>query len=297
MRTTEKIESLIKKRRYKATKETYEKTLNSLLHNVAIYKKRQKSILIKLNIWRMIVGSKVGSLAAAFLLITLFVVSFILSEKIVALKDELQIARSTITNPTGKTTGTINFYLREHQDVIARKASLDTAAQQTIQMYINQNEILYYEFLEDGSEYMRPGIIVKGPLSQHQINSEESPLIANGHSMTLSEARETTNFEFISPLWFRSGFILDKIIKIDERDALHLLYTDEINTVSLFEQPLNGNDMLEPEDFREYAVYRNQGQSGSTILAWRDNDLSYVLIGNIKISQLMDMAQSINSSK
>jgi hypothetical protein len=98
-------------------------------------------------------------------------------------------------------------------------------------------------------------------------------------------------------LWFRPCFKLDQIIRIDGRDALQFLYTDGINSISLFEQPLDGDDRLEPKDFREYAVYRNQGQSGSTILAWRDDALSYVLIGNIKISQLMDMAQSINYAK
>jgi hypothetical protein len=63
----------------------------------------------------------------------------------------------------------------------------------------------------------------------------------------------------------------------------------------LFEQPLDGYYRLEPKDFREYAVYQNQG--GGTILAWKDNALSYVLIGNIEMSQLMDIAHSINARK
>ncbi|HUV67752.1 MAG TPA: hypothetical protein VMW24_27930, partial [Sedimentisphaerales bacterium] len=69
------------------------------------------------------------------------------------------------------------------------------------------------------------------------------------------------------------------------------------NSVSLFEQPLDGQRGLEPKDFREYAVFRNKEQTGGTILAWRDDALSYVLIGNTEMSQLMNMAQSISAGK
>jgi hypothetical protein len=113
--------------------------------------------------------------------------------------------------------------------------------------------------------------------------------------MTLSEARKTADFDLVSPPWLYPGYMLDKIRRIEDRDALHLLYTDGMNTVSLFEQPLDGQRGLVPQDFREYAVYRNKGRVGGIILAWRDNVLSYVLIGNAEMSQLMDMAQSISA--
>jgi hypothetical protein len=44
-------------------------------------------------------------------------------------------------------------------------------------------------------------------------------------------------------------------------------------------------------------VYQNKGRAGGTILAWRDDALSYVLIGNIEMSQLMDMARAISAGK
>ena len=93
------------------------------------------------------------------------------------------------------------------------------------------------------------------------------------------------------------GYSLDQIRRIEGRDALQLLYTDGIHSVSLFEQPLDGQRGLEPKDFREYAVYQNKEQAGGTILAWRDVALSYVLIGHIEMSQLMDMARSISARK
>ena len=156
---------------------------------------------------------------------------------------------------------------------------------------------MYYEFLDDQSAFLNPGMIIRGPSSQQEIESNESPTISNGHTLTISEARETANFNLLALHRLHPGYMLDQIRKIDGRDALQLLYTNGINSVSLFEQPLDGEFGLSHQDFREYAVYNNQGEGGSTILAWRDNTLSYVLIGNIEISQLMSMAQSISARK
>jgi len=166
-----------------------------------------------------------------------------------------------------------------------------------MQMRVNQEDILYYELLDDQPEYMRPGIIVRGPSSLRQISSSESPVISNGHSLTLSEARKTAGFELQAPPWLDPGYRLDQARRIEGRDALQLLYTDGINSVSLFEQSLDGQRGLSRQDLREYAVYRNTGQAAGTILAWKDDVLSYVLIGNAEMSQLLNMAQSISAGK
>ena len=191
----------------------------------------------------------------------------------------------------------INFYLREHQDVVARTASLNLSPPQPAQMRVNRHDVLYYEFLDEPYEFAHPGIIVRGPSSQRKVIPPEAPAISNGHTLTLSEARKAANFNLVSPPQLHPGYMLDKIRSIEGRDSLHLLYTDGINTVSLFEQPLDGERGLAAQDFREYAVYRNKQQVGGTILAWRDDTLSYVLIGNAEMSQLMNMAQSISAAK
>jgi len=243
-----------------------------------------------------------GSLAAALLIVSSLVACFVLSGKVADLRNELEqsrrdvaLARQNSASAQTDDTATINFYLEEHLDLVARHASASPTAPQPAQMRVNQHDILYYESFDDESEYMSPGVIVRGPSSQHQIGSLESSVISNGHTLTLSEAKETTNFDLVALSWLRPCFRLDQIIRIEDRDALQLLYTDGINSVSLFEQPLDGQRKLEPRDFREYAVYRNKGQTGGTILAWRDDVRSYVLIGNTELSQLMDIAQSINT--
>ncbi len=257
---------------------------------------------------RIMLWKKAACLAAAFLIISSWAACFVLSGRvtdlsgtITSLKAELELARRDIAvaqrdvaiAPTDN-SATINLYLKEHRDVVARHASLSPAAPQAVQMQIDQDDILYYEFLDDEPEYVRPGIIVRGRPSQREIGSPEAPVISNGHTMTLSEAKETTNFDLVAPPWLHPYYKLDQIRTIEGRDALQLLYTNGINSISLFEQPLDGRRGLESKDFREYAVYRNEGQVGGIILAWRDDALSYVLIGNTEMSQLMNMAQSIS---
>ncbi|MHC4508219.1 MAG: hypothetical protein ACYTAO_04560 [Planctomycetota bacterium] len=262
------------------------------------------SIAFKPNIQRTIFLSKVGYLAAAFLVISSAVACFVLSGKVADLsgkvadlKGELAQARRDIAIARTADSATINLYLKEHRDVVARHVSLSPATPQPAQMRVSPRDILYYEFLDDEPEYMRPGIIVRGPLSQRQISPPEAPVISNGHTLSLSEARQAAGFDPVSPVLLDPGYALDQIRRIDGRDALQLLYGDGINSISLFEQPLDGQRGLSAKDFREYAVYRNKGQAGGTILAWRDDALSYVLIGNTEMSQLMDMAQSISASK
>jgi hypothetical protein len=194
-------------------------------------------------------------------------------------------------------SATINFYLKEHQDIVAHTISANISTPPAAQMHVSRHDVLYYEFMDEPYEFSRPGIIVRGPSYEKPANSTEVPAIANGHTLTLSEARDAANFDLVSPPRLHPGYMLDQIRRIEGRDALHLLYTDGINTVSLFEQPLEGQRGLAPQDFREYAVYRNKGQAGGAILAWRDDTVSYVLVGNAEMSRLMDMAQSINAAK
>ena len=249
------------------------------------------------NTWRTILWRKAGYIAAALLVISSWVACFVLYRHTADLKHELAQARQDITVTEPDNSATINLYLKEHRDIVAQHASFSPATPEPAQMHVSPHDILYYEFLDDEPEYMRPGIIVRGPSSGREIDSSRAPVISNGHTLTLSEARQAAAFDLVSPAWLDPGYALDQIRRIEGRDALQLLYTDGIDSVSLFEQPLDGQRGLEPKDFREYAIYQNKGQAGGTILAWRDHARSYVLIGNAELSQLMNMAQSISATE
>ena len=296
MRPPEDINNLFEESEATVSSEKNGKILNTAL---SVYKttQQEKSALYEPNLWKVILGSKAACMAITLLIISSLTACFVLSKKVNDLKDDLAKRDIPVAPMPIDETATINFYLKEHQDIVAQKASLTPATTQSLQMRVNQDDILYYEIFDEQPEYMRPGIIVQGPSSQHQISLPESPAITNGHTLTLSEAREAADFDLVLPSWLQPCYRLEDIKKIEDRDAIQLLYTNGIDSVSLFEQPLDGQRGLEPKDFREYAVYQNKGQVRGTILAWRDDTLSYVLIGKTEISQLMYMAQSINAAK
>ncbi|MEA3226076.1 MAG: hypothetical protein U9Q07_09010 [Planctomycetota bacterium] len=302
MKSAKNIEKSIKKLAVESSGRIHDRILDKLLS--MLDQSKRQATPEHVSILKMIVKSKVSKIAAALLVISSLVACFVLSGRVTDLKDELELARRDIAlaqrdvaiTPTDN-SATINLYLKEHRDVVARHASFSPATSQPAQMRVSRDDILYYEFIDDGPEYMRPGIIVRGPPSQREIGSPEAPVISNGHTLTLTEARETAGFALQAPARLHPGYALDQVRRIDGRDALQLLYTDGINSVSLFEQSLDGQRGLSRQDFREYAVYRNKERSGGTILAWRDDELSYVLIGNTEMSQLMDMAQSISAGR
>jgi hypothetical protein len=310
-----KVKKWVKRLNITPSADMYERTLRDTLRAQGNSIK-EPSTVYKPSMWRIVAGSRTGALVAACLIISSCLACYVLSGNITDLKHELKLARQDVVlarrdmarrdiaiaqreaamAPTDD-SATINLYLKEHRDVVARHASFSPGASQHTQMRVSQDDILYYEFFDEGPEYMRPGIIVRGPSFQRDIGSTEAPVISNGHTLTLSEAQEIADFELRAPLWLDPGFELDQIRRIDGRNALQLLYTDGINSVSLFEQSLDGRRGLSRQDFREYAVYRKAEQAGGIILAWKDATLAYVLIGNTDMSQLMNVAQSISDGR
>ena len=205
---------------------------------------KPNTIPLERNIRLVTLWRKVGYLAASILIISSLAANFVLSKKVTGLTNELEQARWDFTTPIDDSV-TINFYLKEHQDTIARYASHDLAASQPVQMHINQDDLLYFELFGNQPEFLSPGMIVIGPSLQNEISMPESPAISNGHSLTLPEARETCDFDLIAPARLHPGYSLDQIRRIENRDAMQLLYTNGINSVSLFEQPLDGQRSLE----------------------------------------------------
>jgi hypothetical protein len=293
MKSAKNLEQSIKKLAVESSDPIHDRILKKLLKKLD-QSKRQATVE-RANIWKMIAKCNVSKIAASLLVISSWVACLVLSGKVTDLKDEL--AKRDVAIAETDDSATINLYLKEHQDVVARHVSFSPAAPQPAQMRVSRDDILYYEFLDDGPEFMRPGMIVRGPSSEREIDSSKAPVISNGRTLTISEARKTADFELHAPARLYPGYSLDQIRRIEGRDTLQLLYIDGINSVSLFEQSLEGQRGLSRQDFREYAVYQNEGQAGGTILAWRDDALSYVLIGNIEMSQLMDMARAISAGK
>ncbi len=201
-------------------------------------------------------------------------------------------------------SATINFYLMEHQGAITQTASTELSTRPAARAYMSRDDILYYEFIDELPRSARPGIILRRPSSQREISPAKAPAISKRKILTLPQARNAVDFDPVMLPRLHPGYILDSLRKIDDYHSLHMLYTNGIDTISLFEQPSNGEQGLAAQDFREYAVFRNvepatvlNGQGRATILAWSSGAVSFVLIGKTDMAQLMDMAQSISNTK
>jgi hypothetical protein len=199
-------------------------------------------------------------------------------------------------------SATINLYLTEHQGAILQNVSQDSSAQLKPQMSVSRDEILYFEQIDGFSRRSRPGMILKGPEESHRRSDPpELSEIPTGEALTLSQARSAVDFEPAAPLVIHPAYVLDSIRKIKGRNSLHLVYTNGIDSFSLFQQPLKGDLGLAAREFREFAIYQTL-EPGSkevgmpdkaTILAWSDGSLSLVLIGKMGVAQMMDIAHSI----
>ena len=194
---------------------------------------------------------------------------------------------------------TINFYMTEHREAVLQAASMEPAERQAARVTVSRDDIMYYEFIDDYRQISRPGVILRGPTSQRDSRTADTGSgIANAKALTLPQARKAVGFDPVAPSRIHPGYIIDTITKVAGRESIHLLYTNGIDTFSVFEQLLDGEQGLAAKDFREYAVYKSSSpdeiagnQAGTTILAWKNTHVSFVLIGRADMSRLMEIAQ------
>jgi anti-sigma factor (TIGR02949 family) len=197
---------------------------------------------------------------------------------------------------------TINLYITEHQEAVMQAASVESAARPGARVTLNREDFMYYEFIDDYRQISRPGLVLRGTVPGRNPEAAGRELgISKAKTLTLPQARKTVSFDPVAPSRIHPGYILDGIAKVDGRDSLHLLYTNGIDTFSVFEQPLSGEQGLVAKDFREYAVYQSSaraegpgGQAGTTILAWKNSHVSFVLVGREDMSRLMAVAQAFS---
>jgi len=204
--------------------------------------------------------------------------------------------------PKAPALAPINFYLMEHQEAVVQTASAKLSELPPARIPIDRGDFLYYEFIDGYPRAAHPGVILRESPSQKDVMPPKTPPSSKERIITLEQARKAVGFPFLAPQRLHPGYILDSVRKIEDRNCFHLLYTNGIDTLSLFEQPANEEQGLGAKDFREYAVFRSvepfagqvSGQSRVTILAWINDGVSLVLIGKGDLSQLMDTGQSIN---
>jgi len=206
--------------------------------------------------------------------------------------------------PPNDDLATINLYMTEHQEAVLQTVSVESAGRHPARVTLSRDDILYYEYIDDYRQISRPGVILRGPTPPRESGpAAPDSRLSSAKALTLSQARQAVSFEPVAPFRIHPGYILDTVTKVGGRESLHLLYTNEIDTFSVFEQPLGGNKGLAAKEFREYAIYRSSApmetsgnQAGMTILAWKNMHVSFVLIGRADMSRLMEIAQAFTDA-
>ncbi|GAC1416558.1 MAG: outer membrane lipoprotein-sorting protein [Candidatus Velthaea sp.] len=118
-------------------------------------------------------------------------------------------------------------------------------------------------------------------------------------STDVGSAIKTAGFTPVGPKYLPEGF---SIISADVSDvkgvkSLHLLYSDGIRNLSLFENASNaaadfGTLHTTSTSFEGHdAKYVKDGPT--TLLAWREHNLAFALVGDLDIKELTDIATSV----
>jgi len=210
---------------------------------------------------------------------------------------------------------TINFYLKEHENAIMQASYSSQPKHQEIEL--GREDMFYYDTVRGmGREQQgEAGVFLRAPRRSSyptprepstslqeteatSLRAKRSNLatnIANSHKLSLKEAQETVNFKIVAPQTLYPAYLLENIRKIEGAECLHLIYTDGMSTLSLFEQAVESEEKLHSSDFREYVMYSKEGDEPVNIIGWSGAEVSFTLIGKEDLSHLMDIIRAIQS--
>lgn len=108
-------------------------------------------------------------------------------------------------------------------------------------------------------------------------------------------------FRLLSPQYLPQGFILDEVHEVrvphgDDRDAIHLLYSDGLSSISLFLEP---PEPLWPDRIRHFffghPVKRQIHERGFAVVEGEKGGTRYVLVSDIIETDLARMASSLEA--
>ncbi|MGQ9610215.1 MAG: hypothetical protein ACUVWN_13010 [bacterium] len=135
--------------------------------------------------------------------------------------------------------------------------------------------------------------------SNNKIQQEplQKQKIANGDKLTLKEAISLADFRIIAPQTLYPGYLLESIRRIKDTNCFHLIYTNGVNTLSVFEQEIHSEEKLSSSDLKEYVMHSKEGDDPINIISWRSDNVSFHIIGKEEFSQLMEITHEIQKNQ
>ena len=206
--------------------------------------------------------------------------------------------RSTIQKSSAVERSNVNLYLREHESAIMLTSNSPQSAQRGIEL--GYEDVFYYDAAK-GTDREWPGetgVFLRAPRrSSYPVGKEpaKDADVANSQQLSLKEAQETVNFGIVAPQILHPAYFLESIRKINGREAIQLIYTNGINTLSLFEQALGNSEKLRSSDLRKYVLYSSDRGESANIIGWNSAEISFTLIGEKELSHLMEIIRRIQA--
>jgi outer membrane lipoprotein-sorting protein len=136
-------------------------------------------------------------------------------------------------------------------------------------------------------------------------NSAVPAGFATVHGRSYREARTLPNampdpgFKPITPKYLPEGFVLSgaDVSTIKGVRNLHLLYSDGIRTISLFENATDRAIDFQGLAPQSVSFDKHDGQyvrdGPTTLLAWREEGLAFALVGDLDLKELIQIATSV----
>jgi len=194
----------------------------------------------------------------------------------------------------------VNFYLKEHKNAVIKQASLTDQPSHS-GVAIKDDDVLYYDTImgPNKEEQGEAGLILRAPRRSNataQGSNTQTRQIPQSYSLSLEQAKKSVSFKITEPQTLYPGYLLESIKKLEGKDCLHLVYTNGINTLSVFEQLSAGESKLHSGDFKEYIMYSKKGDDPENIIGWHSGGVSFTVIGNEDFPQLINITREIQES-
>ncbi len=196
----------------------------------------------------------------------------------------------------------VSFYISEHEKTL-KQVSLQKAVSSrgaSIRIPLRRENILYYDEISGESEELkgRSGLILKsGSGWKGETEGESHKEFLGDETLTLEEARRSVSFDIVAPSIIGGEYRLRMIRKAKDRECVQLVYSNGLSVVSLFEQPMGAREKLGRKDFREYILRLAKNKGRMAVLGWVTGHLSFNLIGEMPLSELMRMAEEIQERR
>lgn len=121
----------------------------------------------------------------------------------------------------------------------------------------------------------------------------------NAPSNDIASLVKSAGFNAKSPRYLPDGFlpVTGDVSVVNGVRTLHLLYSDGIRTVSLFQNARGAAVDMSHYTPRDIAVQNHQGryveQGPITLLAWQESGLHFALVGELSRTELVKIAASV----